>query len=112
MPYFFWPVGLEGFTPLVVEHERVPAGELAIHRGARVRAADGPAGRLEEFLVDSAGHITHLVVREGHLWGLKDVTVPVSAVRRLEEDTVYLRIDRQSLAALPTVPTGHRPGAC
>lgn len=109
MPYFFWPVGLEGFTPLVIEHERVPTGELAIHRGARVQAADGPAGRVEEFLVDGAGRITHLVVREGHLWGLKDVTVPVSAISRLEEDTVYLRIDRRSLAALPAAPAGHRP---
>jgi len=110
-PYFFWPVGIEAFAPLVVEHERVPAGELAIHRGARVQAADGAAGRVEEFIVDASGHITHLVVREGHLWGQKDVTVPVSAIGRLEEDTVYLRIDRATFAAFPTVSVRYKAGA-
>jgi sporulation protein YlmC with PRC-barrel domain len=92
-----------------IEHEHVPAGELAIRRGARVEAADGHVGRVDEFLVDPAnGHITHLVLREGHLWGQKDVTVPVSQIERIEEDTVYLKLDKHSIGALPTIPIRRR----
>jgi hypothetical protein len=60
---------------------------------------------VDEFLVDSeTGHITHLVLREGHLWGKKDVAIPVSGVDHITEDTVYLKLDRHTIESLPAVP--------
>jgi hypothetical protein len=60
---------------------------------------------VDEFLVDpTTRHITHLVLREGHLWGQKDVTIPLSAIERAGEDTVYLRLDRHAIKSLPAVP--------
>jgi hypothetical protein len=50
------------------------------------------------------GHITHLMLREGHLWGQKDVTSPVSEIDHFEKDTVYLKLDKHSIEALPTIP--------
>ena len=91
------------------EHEHVPAGELAVRRGATVEATDGYVGRVDEFLVDPAnGHITHLVLHEGHLWGQKDVTVPVSQIGRYEEGRVYLQLDKRAIELLPPI-TVHRP---
>ena len=81
-PYFFWPVGIEAFAPLVVEHERVPAGELAIHRGARVQAADGAAGR----------------VRAG---SLRLVAHAVRGRREGERVLVLIRPESLTLEALP-----------
>lgn len=90
---------------LPVETERIPPGELAIHRGAHVQATDGRVGTVDEFLVDlSDGHITHLVLREGHLWGQKDVTIPVHQIDHIGEDTVYLKLDKNSVAKLPAIP--------
>jgi sporulation protein YlmC with PRC-barrel domain len=90
---------------LPVKHESIPAGELAVRRGARVEAVDGHVGRVDEFLVDPENdHITHLVLREGHLWGQKEVSIPVSGIQRIEEDTVYLNLDKRSVEALPTIP--------
>ena len=61
--------------------------------------------KVDEFLVDLAdGHITHLVLREGHLWGQKDVTIPVSEIQRIEKDTVYLRLDKHDVEKLPGIP--------
>ena len=103
--YRLWPYVLPEDEVLPVELERVPPGELAIHRGAHVRARDGRVGRVDEFLVNVAdGHITHLVLREGHLWGQKDVTIPVSEIGRIEEDTVHLKLDKASIEALPGIP--------
>ncbi len=91
------------------EHEHVPPGELAVRRGARVEATDGDIGRVDEFLVDPKnGHITHLVLREGHLWGQKDVTIPVSQIARLEEGKVHLKLDKRGVEGLPVIPV-HRP---
>ena len=88
-----------------VEHERIPPGELAVRRGARVEATDGHAGRVDEFLVHPTdGHITHLVLREGHLWGKKDVSIPVSQIDHIQEDAVYLKLDKHSVEALPSIP--------
>lgn len=105
-PYQIWPYVTSETIPL--EHERIPAGELAVHRGTQVEATDGHVGRVDEFLVDPTNeHITHLVLREGHLWGQKDVTIPISQIERIEEETVYLKLDKHSLEALPTIPV-HR----
>ena len=37
------------------------------------------------FVADpQTGHITHLILREGHLWGQRDVVIPVNAIERIE----------------------------
>jgi sporulation protein YlmC with PRC-barrel domain len=88
-----------------IEYERVPHGELAIRRGTRVLAQDEHVGQVDEFLVDPTNmHISHLVLREGHLWGQKDVTIPVSEIDRIEEDAVYLKLDKASIERLPGIP--------
>ncbi len=103
--YMAWPYVMPEPMAMPIEHEQVPPGELAIRRGARVEAADGYVGCVDEFLVNPAnGHITHLVLREGHLWSPKEVTIPVSQIDRIEEDTVYLRLDKHSVGALPAIP--------
>jgi hypothetical protein len=104
--YRVWPFVVPEETRYIpLEHEHIPPGELAVHRGAWVEATDGRVGQVDEFLVDPKnGHITHLVLREGHLWGRKDVVIPVSAIVRSEEDAVYLGLDKRSIEALPTIP--------
>jgi sporulation protein YlmC with PRC-barrel domain len=108
--YLVWPYHIpEIDTTVPITHQRIPHGELAVHRGARVEATDGHVGRVDEFLVDPVDtHITHLVLREGHLWGQKDVTIPVSQIDRIEEDTVYLKLDKHSVEALPAIPIRRR----
>ena len=88
-----------------------PPGELEIHRYAHVEARDGRAGRVDAFAVESTtGQITHLIMREGHLWGQwgqKEVIIPITAIARIADEAVQLSIDRAALAALPTAPRHH-----
>jgi sporulation protein YlmC with PRC-barrel domain len=92
----------------VIEHEeiqQIPLGELAIHRGTRVEGSDGYVGKVDEFVVDAkTSHITHLVMREGHLWGKKDVIIPVSAISESSGEVVRLKLDKHQIEALPTFP--------
>ncbi len=87
------------------KHKNIPLAELAVRRGARVEAADGYIGQVEELLVNSKNmHVTHLVLREKRSWMRRDVTIPVSQIDRVEENSVYLKLDRASIEELPTVP--------
>lgn len=107
--YMAWPYVIPKTVTRTVKHEHIPPGELAVRRGARVEATDGHAGRVDEFLVNPSDcHITHLVLREGHLWGQKDVAIPVSEIGYIEENTVYLKLDKHSIEALPTIPIHRR----
>jgi uncharacterized protein YrrD len=90
---------------LTVRHERIPSGELAVRHGTPVRASDGRVGRVEKLLVDSAsGHLTQLVLREGHLWAHRDAAVPVSNISCIGERAVFLNLDRRSVKSLPAIP--------
>ena len=92
----------EDFVP--VDEEQIPPGELAVHRGTKVAATDGQVGELEEFIIDAkSGKVSHLVLRKGHLWGKRDVTIPLSAIDHSEGDTVYLKLDKQAVKNLPSV---------
>lgn len=85
--------------------ERVPLGELAVRRGTRVDALDGHVGVVSELVVDKDGeYVTHIVLKEGHLRAKERTTLPVSAIDRVQGDTVYLKLDKESIRALPSVP--------
>ena len=92
-----------------VEQKQIPPGELAVSRGTRVEATDGFVGKVDEFVVNPKnGHITHLVMHEGHLWGRKDVIIPVSAMGDTHDDTVFLKLDKHQIESLPTFPLHRR----
>ena len=105
MPY----VTPETTVQVPVEHLQIPPGELAVQRGTRVEAMDGYVGKVDEFVVNPEnGHITHLVMREGHPWGQKDVIIPLSALGETRENTVFLKLDKHQIEALPTFPVHRR----
>jgi hypothetical protein len=108
--YFYLPyVTSETMVQVPVEHQQIPPGELAVQRGTRVEATDGYVGKVDEFVVNPEnGHITHLVMREGHLWGQKDVIIPLSAMGEPREDTVFLKLDKHQIESLPTFPVHRR----
>lgn len=108
--YYYLPyVTSERTVQVPEEHHQIPSGELAVQRGTRVEATDGYVGKVDEFVVNPKnGHITHLVMREGHLWGKKDVIIPLSAMGETREDTVFLNIDKHQIESLPTLPVQRR----
>jgi hypothetical protein len=104
-PYLMWPYSPYEGAPMLPEHEHIPAGEVVIRRGTPVKAADGRVGNVDEFLVDTQNDsITHLVLREGHLWGNRDISIPVSEIDRIADDAVYLKLKKKVIATLPAVP--------
>jgi sporulation protein YlmC with PRC-barrel domain len=100
-----WPYTVPVKQVIEDAHRMIPPDELAVRRGAKVRATDGRIGQVDQFLVDPvSGYITHLVLREGLPWDKKHVTIPISDIERIEENTVYLKLDKNSVKALPAIP--------
>ncbi len=88
-----------------VEFLQIPAGELGVRRGTRVKATDGYVGHVDEFVVNPENRrITHMIVREGVLWGQKDVVIPLSAMGDMRDDTMFLKLDKHQVDSLPTFP--------
>jgi sporulation protein YlmC with PRC-barrel domain len=59
----------------------VPPGEVEEHGGDHVHATDGDIGQVRAFLIDpGSGRLTHVLLKEGHLWGRKEVAIPFDKV--------------------------------
>jgi sporulation protein YlmC with PRC-barrel domain len=89
---------------LAPTHKNIPPGEVAVRRGDRVAATDGKIGHVDGFLTDPrTNRITHLMLREGHLWGARDITIPVEEIARIDDAAVLLKLDKAQVGALPSV---------
>ncbi len=102
---------------VTIEHVHVPEGERAVTRGARVEARDGRVGQVGEFVVNpQSGKMTHMVLESGHLWGHRDVCIPFSHVERIDDETLYLDLDKKAIEALPKIKLhrgqGSQDGGC
>ena len=95
------------FTPgtVTVSEKHIAPGEMDIHRGLYVEATDGRIGQVHELVVNAeTWKVTDVVLRKGHLWGKKDVVLPLSDIDRVEDDIVLLKIDKKTIETRPSSP--------
>ena len=93
-------MGLAAPVPAILQ-DVVPLGEADVDRGEPVHALDGEIGRVQGFLVDPDDHrVTHVLLEEGHLWGRKKVSIPVSAVTGVENG-IRLSLTKKQVENLP-----------
>lgn len=87
-------------TPVIVSHA-VPLGETEVERHESVHCVDGEIGQVEGFIVSPDDHrVTHVLLKEGHLWGRKQVAIPVSAVASVDAG-IRLNITKKQVEDLP-----------
>jgi sporulation protein YlmC with PRC-barrel domain len=97
---------LDGVSETVT-YDAPPPGEVSIRRGDPVHATDGDIGRVQGLVIDSATRrVTHVLLQEGHLWGRKEVAIPMSAVAGTD-DGIDLKITKDQVADLPAVDLKH-----
>jgi sporulation protein YlmC with PRC-barrel domain len=90
-----------------VTYDTVPLGEVEVRRGERVHATDGEIGHVEGLVIDPRNHhMTHVLLQEGHLWGRKEVAIPISAVTGAD-DGIRLNLTKDEVRDLPPVDIDH-----
>ncbi len=89
--------------------DRVPGGEVELRRGDHVHATDGNIGQIQGLVIDPEGHrVTHVLLQEGHLWGRKQLAIPIAAVKDVSVDGVQLVLSRDEVRDLPPVELHRR----
>jgi sporulation protein YlmC with PRC-barrel domain len=108
---YYWPYfGLEGgadpklaLASAIETRDMLPPGEIGVRRGEAVHASDGEIGQVAGFVVDSAqGHVTHVLLQEGHLWGRKQVAIPIGSVEKIDRG-ITVQLTKHEIEALPAV---------
>jgi len=100
-------LGLAGGVSQTVTYDKLPLGEVAVRRGEHVHATDGDIGQVQGLVIDpSDHHVTHVLLAEGHLWGRKEVAIPISAVTSVD-DGIQLKITKDEVQDLPPVDIDH-----
>jgi sporulation protein YlmC with PRC-barrel domain len=92
-------------------YDRVPKGDVEVRRASPVYSSDEHhLGHVDGLVVDGDDQITHVVLERGHLWGKRDVTIPIGSVAKVENDQVTLDLSKDEVGDLPSVRV-HRWGA-
>lgn len=87
-----------------VKEEHLPKGQLDVSRDMAVFSEGSKVGKVDGLVLDpDRGQITHLLMRKGHLWGTKDISVPVTAIESVDEEEIHLNIDKHAIKKLPSV---------
>ena len=90
-------------TSETVTFATIPLGEVEVRRGEPVHATDGAIGHVEGLVINPGNyHVTHVLLQEGHLWGRKEVAIPISAVTGVEGG-IQLSMTKQDVEDLPPV---------
>lgn len=95
-----------GNAPQPIVYDKLPVGEVAVRRGQPVEATDGRIGKVQGLVIDpSDGHVTHVLLQEGHLWGRRKVTLPISTVATVGagDAGVRLNLSKDDVDRLPEV---------
>ena len=87
----------------VVKYDSVPIGDVQIRHGDSVNATDGEIGKVEGLAIDPDNNqVTHVLLQEGHLWGQKEVAIPIGAVTDAEAG-IRLNLSKEQVENLPPV---------
>lgn len=87
-------------TPTKETIDLAPPGAIEEHRGDHVHATDGKIGRVHAIQIDPATRqLTHVVVDVGHLWGQREVAIPLAGIAGLA-DGVHLSITKAQVKDL------------
>jgi hypothetical protein len=98
-------VGTRSAPPRIattVVYDRVPLGEVEVHRGDKVTATDGQVGAVAGLVVHPDDHqVTHVLLEEGHLWGRRQVAIPIRRVSA--QDGLVVDLTLAEIRDLPAV---------
>ena len=93
-----------GNTTVPVTEDTLPVGEVAIRRGEDVHAIDGRIGEVEGLVLDGRNHhVTHVLLKEGHLFGRKEVAIPIASVEKVDAGVVRLSVTKKDVEDLPAI---------
>ena len=107
----YGPMGVDalgsGMPPIDIDphatlsYDRVPKDTAELRHSSSVTSAEGDhLGRLDGLVVDDQQQIVYLVLERGHLWGKREIAIPIDVVARIESDEVQLSLSKDQVSEL------------
>lgn len=98
------------YATRAVTYDSVPLNEVEVGHGDRVHATDGEIGLVEGLVIDPGSHrVTHVLLQEGHLWGRKELAIPITAVTTIDTG-ISVNLSKQQVGDLPPVDIDYPAG--
>jgi sporulation protein YlmC with PRC-barrel domain len=98
-------------NPREVTVDSVPPGGVDVRPGLTVYATDDEIGQVRGLVMEpGTHHITHVLLRERHMSGRKEVAIPISAVTKIGTMIIHLSITKHQVKDLPPVDFDHPAG--
>jgi hypothetical protein len=74
-----------------------------------VHATDGEIGTVKGLVIERLSRlVTHVLLQEGHLWGRRDVAIPIGDVTTFEGG-IQLDMPKSAVQSLPLVVVENSP---
>jgi hypothetical protein len=110
-----WQFGERGPSqpraPQEVTVDSVPSGEVDIRHELVVCATDGELGQVQGLVVEpGGGYGTHVLLQGAHMWGRKEVAIPIGAVTKIGTLLLHLNLTRHQVRELPPVDVDQTAG--
>jgi sporulation protein YlmC with PRC-barrel domain len=84
-------------------YDRIPAGTAEIRRASEVVSCDDHVvGHVNGFVVDPDNSISHVILEHGHLWGRREIAIPMHEVKAIVSDQIRLRVVAEEIPNFPT----------
>jgi sporulation protein YlmC with PRC-barrel domain len=99
-----------GYDPHVaLSYDRIPKGNVEVRRESAVTSSEGRhLGHVLGVVVDPQDQIAQLVLEHGHLWGKREIAIPLAAVARIQTDEVMLGLSSDQVGELKPLPKHRR----
>jgi len=102
---------MEGQAGAYRKIDCVPSGGVDIRRDLTVCATDDEVGQVQGLVVDPGGHqVIHVLLQAGHMWGRKEVAIPIGAVTKIGHFLIHLSLTKHQVKDLPPVDIDHPAG--
>ena len=94
---------------VTLDYDRIPKGNVEIRRDSAVTSSQGDhLGHIVGVVVDPEEQIAQLVLERGHLWGKREMAIPLAAVARILTDEVVLGLSTREARQLKPLPKHRR----
>ena len=88
--------------------DRIPEATEEIRRASEIRSSDDHrVGHVAGALIGRDGRMSHIIGLRDHLWGDREVAIPIADVARIHTDQIDLRASRHDVDRYPSVRRPH-----
>ena len=94
---------------VALSYDRIPKGNVEIRRDSAVTSSQGDhLGHVVGVVIDPEERIAQLVFEHGHLWGKREVAIPLTHVARILTDEIVLGLSTDEAGKLKPLPKHRR----